>query len=49
MNLNFEAVVSTYLRSQTGNTQWKFGGVANDKSACTTEKKRRTILWTKKI
>jgi len=32
MYLDFElSGFSTYLQSQTGKTQWKFGGAANDK------------------
>jgi len=39
MSLNLEVVFfSTYLRSRASKTQWKFGGAANDKSTCTTDK-----------
>jgi len=37
MNLNFEAVVFTFANRQN-RKQWKFGGPANVKSTCTTDK-----------
>jgi len=45
-NLNFEVVVF-YLFTLATRKTIKFAGAANDKSTCTAEKQRGTILWTK--